>query len=140
MPKLEEGNKERVRQWFDTLSRGDVEALLQGYAEDAEIWTAGSTLISGSRSKEQARKDAGSILEVFPQGLRFEIKAMTAEGERVAVEAESHGLHASGEIYHNQYHFLFVFRDGLLVQLREYMDTELVTQVLCGGQRPHSGA
>ena len=61
---------------------------------------------------------------------------MTAEGDRVAVEAESRGVHASGLPYNNYYHFLFRFRDGELVRLTEYMDTELATDVLCGGQRP----
>ena len=31
---------------------------------------------------------------------------------------------------------LFTLRDGKVVQLKEYMDTELATDVLCGGQRP----
>lgn len=42
--------------------------------------------------------------------------------------------------YQNQYHFLFRFRDGELVTLKEYMDTERVTDVLCGGQRRRSAA
>ena len=54
----------------------------------------------------------------------------------MAVEAESRGEHASGVIYANQYHFLFEFRDGKVRLLKEYMDTERVTDILCGGQRP----
>jgi len=42
----------------------------------------------------------------------------------------------SGAVYRNEYHFLFRWRDGKLAELREYMDTELVTDVLCGGARP----
>ena len=61
---------------------------------------------------------------------------MVAEGEKVAVEATCEGEHVSGQTYSNEYHFLFQFRDGKLVKLKEYMDTELVTDVLCGGQRP----
>ncbi len=61
---------------------------------------------------------------------------MTAEGERVAVEASSSGVHASGQRYKNQYHFLFEFRNGRVLHLKEYMDTEQVTDILCGGQRP----
>ena len=36
----------------------------------------------------------------------------------------------------HRYHFLFRFKDGLIVELKEYMDTERVTDILCGGQRP----
>jgi hypothetical protein len=100
------------------------------------VWTSGQTLISGTFDKAQIQAASGGIFAAFPQGLRFTVNGMVAEGEKVAVEAESRGLHASGRIYTNQYHFLFEFRDGMLVMLKEYMDTERVTDVLCGGQRP----
>ena len=97
---------------------------------------AGTRLISGTFSKAQIREASGRIFEAFPKGISFRILAMTAEGERVAVEAESQGEHVSGKLYTNQYHFLFEFRDGLVVCLKEYMDTERVTDILCSGHRP----
>ena len=60
------------------------------------------------------------IVGAGPTGLTLAIDAMTAEGERVAVEAHSRGEHVSGEVYSNNYHFLFVFRAGRLALLREY--------------------
>ena len=91
---------------------------------------------SGRFSKAQIQGAAGQIYEVFPQGIQFTLDALTAEGERVAVEAHSQGRHVSGKLYTNEYHFLFEFRDGKLAVLKEYMDTERVTDILCGGQRP----
>jgi uncharacterized protein len=96
----------------------------------------GNTLISGTFSREQIAAAAGGIFEVFPDGLEFRVQHMTAEGERVAVEATSEGRHVSGKIYSNEYHFLFEFQGGKLLRLKEYMDTERITDVLCGGQRP----
>ena len=128
-------NKKLVEDFFDTLNRGDVPALVAAYAEDGGLTTMGNTLISGTYTRAQIQQAAGSIFDVFPKGLRFTVKAMTAEGERVAAEAESEGLHVSGKHYSNQYHFLFRFRDGKVVELKEYMDTERVTDILCGGQR-----
>ena len=129
-------NKQAVLDFFAALNRGDVPALLDTYADDGYCLTMGRTLISGKFSKEQIRGAAGAIFDVFPKGIRFTVKAMTAEGERVAVEAESEGLHVSGKIYSNEYHFLFRFRDGKIIEYNEYMDTERVTDILCGGQRP----
>jgi ketosteroid isomerase-like protein len=133
---VEELNKQRVRDFFAILNRGDVPALVAAYAADAHLETMGHTLISGRFTRAQIAAAAGQIYQVFPQGLSFAIDALTAEGERVAVEAHSCGRHVSGALYRNQYHFLFVFRDGQLTLLREYMDTERVTDILCGGQRP----
>ncbi|MDR3419145.1 MAG: nuclear transport factor 2 family protein [Nevskia sp.] len=135
----EQNNKQRVREFFDALNRGDVAAVVDAYDDEGYCLTMGNTLISGKSTKEQVRQAAGMIFQAFPQGIRFTIDAMTAEGERVAVEAHSEGLHASGRVYGNQYHFLFQYRDGRLLVLKEYMDTERVTDILCGGQRPASG-
>lgn len=133
-------NKQAVLDFFAALNRGDVPALLDTYADDGYCLTMGRTLISGKFSKEQIRGAAGAIFEVFPKGIRFTVKAMTAEGERVAVEAESEGLHVSDKVYSNEYHFLFRFRDGKIIEYKEYMDTERVTDILCGGQRPPASA
>ena len=129
-------NKATVEKFFTALNKGDVESVVATYADDGCVQTMGNTLISGVFGKEHIANSAGSVFEVFPQGLRFDIQAMTAEGDRVAVEATSEGEHISGQTYTNEYHFLFEFRDGKLLRLKEYMDTEMVTDVLCGGQRP----
>lgn len=133
---LSDENKQRVRDFFAAMNRGDSEAIVAAYADDGQLWTMGATLISGQFTRQQVRAAAGQIFEAFPQGITFHITGMTAEGEKVAVEAESEGLHSSGQLYTNSYHFLFTFRNGELLELKEYLDTERVTDILCGGQRP----
>jgi len=133
---LEESNKQLVREFFDAMNRGDVAALVAAYADDGRLETMGRTLISGRFTKAQIAAAAGQIYQAFPTGISFTIDSMTAEGDRVAVEAHSAGQHVSGRLYTNEYYFLFVFRDGYVALLREYMDSERVTDILCGGQRP----
>jgi len=133
---LEEKNKQLVLDFMDALSRGDVDAVVNAYADDGKVWTSGNTLISGTKTRDQIQEGVSAIMDVFPEGISFTVTGMTAEGERVALEAESYGKHVSGQIYTNKYHFLFVFRDGKVEHLKEYMDTEPVTDILCGGQRP----
>ncbi len=48
----------------------------------------------------------------------------------MAVEAESHGEHASGRLYNNHYHFLMVIRGGKVQEFKEYLDTEHAREVL----------
>ena len=131
-----EDNKRIVSAFLDAMNRGDTEAILDAYAEDGHVWTMGNTLISGKYDKAQIKQFADGIYEAFPEGLSFSVTGMVAEGDKVAVEAESDGMHASGVPYQNSYHFLFTLRDGKVVQLKEYMDTQLATDVICGGQRP----
>ena len=131
-----DSNKILVTQFFDALNRGDVAFIVDAYAADGCVQTMGNTLISGVFSRDQVAASAGGIFDVFPNGLTFTILSMVGEGDKVAVEATSEGEHISGQIYNNEYHFLFEFQSGKLIKLKEYMDTERVTDVLCGGQRP----
>jgi len=131
-----ERNKAVTRKFFEAMNAGDVDTIINSYADDGYCQTMGRTLISGKFSKEQIAGAAGHIFTIFPKGIKFQIKEMTAEGDRVAVEATSLGEHVSGKTYANEYHFLVRLRDGKIVSFKEYMDTELVTDILCGGQRP----
>jgi ketosteroid isomerase-like protein len=134
-----DSNKATVTRFFDALNKGDVDTIVNTYAQDGCVQTMGGTLISGIFSREQVAASAGSIFDVFPAGLTFTVLDQVAEGNKVAVEATSSGEHISGQTYSNEYHFLFEFRDGKLLKLKEYMDTEQVTDVLCSGQRPPFG-
>ena len=134
-----ESNKAIVTRFFDAMNRGDVDFIVATYAADGCLQTMGRTLISGTYSREQIATFAGQIFEVFPEGLTFRAQSMVGEGDKVAVEATSEGRHISGQTYTNEYHFLFEFRNGKLLRLKEYMDTERMTDVLCGGQRPPPG-
>jgi ketosteroid isomerase-like protein len=131
-------NKAIVARFFDALNKGDVDFIVETYAPDGCVQTMGNTLISGIFSREQIAASAGGIFDVFPEGLTFTALSMVGEGDKVAVEATSEGKHICGQTYTNEYHFLFEFRAGKLLRLKEYMDTERVTDVLCGGQRPPS--
>ncbi|MBY0510845.1 MAG: nuclear transport factor 2 family protein [Rhodospirillaceae bacterium] len=129
-------NKAIVVKFFEAISSGDVARILGFYAEDGVCQTMGRTLISGKFSKAQISAAAARVFDVFPKGVTFELLTLTAEDDRVAVEAVSHGDHISGKHYSNHYHFLVRLRDGKVTLLQEFMDTELVTDILCGGQRP----
>jgi len=131
-----ETNKALVAEFIEAMSRGDMGHILNTYTEDGYVHTMGNTLISGKYGREQIRTFADGIYEAFPNGLTFTVHGMTAEGDRVAVEAESRGDHVSGQPYNNFYHFLFTIRDGKIAHLHEYMDTEMATDILCGGRRP----
>jgi ketosteroid isomerase-like protein len=132
-------NKRTVRRYFDLMSRNDVAGLAEIYDDSMLLHVAGSTLTSGTYDKRRLIELAGLVSQAFPDGLVLAITGIVAEADRVAVEAVSHGLHVSGKPYHNHYHFLITVRDGRIFESREYMDTEHVTEVICGGKRPTAG-
>ena len=129
-------NKRTVLRYFELLTRNDVAGLMAIYDESMTLHVSGNTLTSGSYSKTQLAELAGLVVNVFPTGLTLKVTGMVAEGDRVAAEVESRGAHVSGKQYQNNYHFLITIRDGRIFECREYMDTEHVTDVICGGKRP----
>ena len=57
---------------------------------------------------------------------------MIAEDDRVAAEVKGDAVHASGQVYQNEYHFLVTLKDNKIIELKEYMDTQLAAKVLLG--------
>ncbi len=54
----------------------------------------------------------------------MKVKGAIAEGDQVAVEAESWGELKNGRVYNQEYHFLITLRDGKISAVREYLDTQ----------------
>ena len=124
-----EKNKQIAIKFFEALSSGS-EAYLDFYNDDSIIWTAGDNAIGGTRTKKEIITFAKDILEAFPNGIEFKITGITAENERVAVEVQGDAIHISGKPYNNFYHFLLKIKDGKIIELKEYMDTQLAVKVL----------
>ena len=131
MISVAEENKEIAIMFFEALSSG-TETYLDFYNDDSIIWTAGDNAIGGTRSKKEIIDFAQGILAAFPKGISFNITGITAENERVAVEVSGESTHASGEAYNNKYHFLLKIKNGKILELKEYMDTQLAAKILLG--------
>lgn len=54
-----------------------------------------------------------------------DMDGITQQDDRVAVEAKSHGIFASGAEYNNIYHFLFVIDGDKIKEIREYSPSNI---------------
>ena len=131
MSSISDQNKTITKEFFEALSNGS-DKYLDFYTDESIIWTAGNNAIGGTRTKKEVVSFAQNILSAFPTGITFNITGLTAENERVAVEISGEAIHASGEAYNNQYHFLLRIKDGKILELKEYMDTQLAAKILLG--------
>ena len=126
-----EKNKELVQEFFNLLSSGS-DKYLDFYNDGSVIWTAGENAIGGSRSKSEVVGFAKSVLDSFPEGITFNVVNLVAENDYVAAEVEGSAMHVSGKPYNNKYHFLLKIKDDEILELKEYMDTQLAAKVLLG--------
>ena len=132
MASIEEKNKELAREFLGVLTHADAKRADELCDEEVEFWVAGSLPFSGSRTKAEALEGLVGVPDLFPEGLAFSITAMTAEEDRVAIEASGQGRTSSGTFYQQEYHFLLLARDGKVLQWREYFDTERAREDLVG--------
>ena len=124
-------NKELVQEFFNLLSSGS-DKYLDFYNDESVIWTAGENAIGGSRSKSEVVSFAKSVLDSFPKGITFNVVNLVAENDYVAAEVEGSAMHVSGKPYNNKYHFLLKIKNNKILELKEYMDTQLAAKVLLG--------
>ena len=132
-----EANKAIAREYFARIAAGDAQGTADLFTEDGVIWVLGNTqLPSETRGREAIAGLIGMLPQIFPEtGLKVVCDQFTAEDDRVAIIGHSEAMHASGKPYNNSYHFLLTIRDGKIVESREYLDTELVTDVFFDGVR-----
>ena len=126
--------EELVRAYYADISAGRFEEAAARLFPDASTWILGEGHwpLGGYHDLTSLRKIHALVQERFPDGLKVMIKALTVQGERVAVEAETLGIRVDGKIYNNRYHYLVVVRDGLICERREYLDTIHANEMLCG--------
>ncbi len=124
-----EENKNLTRQFFDCLNAGDLSGALALMSDDATWWIAGKSEqlpAAGLYSKEKIARLLANMGSQLPNGLKVTLDSLVAEGDKVAVEAESYGELHNGRVYNQQYHFLITIQDGRIKAIKEYLDTQHV--------------
>ena len=122
-----EKNKEVVRQYFTAINRGDEQAILDLTTEDFLFQTmarAPEWLLPKWRREEFAKVPA-TMSALMKSPIQLSIVGMIAEGDKVAVEAETDSEMLNGRRYNNRYHFVFEMADGKMRELREYSCSHL---------------
>jgi ketosteroid isomerase-like protein len=81
--------------------------------------------MSGTYDKAGFGKLIGGVADVYVAPLKITPTSMVAEGNRVAVEADSFAELKDGRVYDPRCHFLFeVAPDGRIAVVHEYLDTK----------------
>lgn len=110
-----EENREIALTFLKSLETGPRMDLL---ADDLRWWVQGR----GDMDKAQFVDVVAAAIKVKAPS-RMDIRHVTAEENRVAIECDGKGRFHDGRAYENTYHFLFILRDGLIVEVHEHHDT-----------------
>jgi ketosteroid isomerase-like protein len=127
-----EDNRLIATEFFRRYDSGNIPGVLELMADDITYWLAGkpgSNATAGPRTKAEMAAIFQRMGERLEGPLRMKVKGTVAEGDKVAVEAESLGQLRNGRVYNQEYHVLFTMRGGKIAAAREYMDTAHVDAI-----------
>jgi ketosteroid isomerase-like protein len=130
MSEQTEANKRMAIELLEASGKHDgakFDALLH---PDATYWVIGDPRLFGYGG-EQTREQIVAYMStptIFVGGVEYSFGDITAEEDRVAIEATTRGTLPDGRVYTNVYHYLMKFRDGKIVRVKEYLDTQLAAE------------
>ncbi len=123
-------NKKAIRDAFEAWSRGDGRPFFALVADDVNWTVTGRTPISGTYT---SKKDFRNVLKSMSEHLATELKIVLhdiiAEGDKVAVQFESHATGKNGLAYDQRYCWMLRMADGRVREVIAYLDTELVSRL-----------
>ncbi|MCA0910483.1 nuclear transport factor 2 family protein [Qipengyuania gaetbuli] len=127
-----ERNRALVTKAYDGLAKGDPTHFTALFAPDIEWRVMGSSAWSKHlKGLEAVQRDlVGPLFARIDGPYLTTAELVLADGDRVAVIAKGNAATVDGGRYDNDYCFVFRMRDGMIVEVREYMDTILADKAL----------
>ena len=126
-----EDNKKVIEKYFEAMNNQDNAAILQLLAKDFVFKGMGRhpdwmRYEWGAEPFADAPRDMSTKMN---KPIKMRLLGMIAEGDKVAVQADSYGEMKNGKIYDNAYHFVITFQNGKIKEVLEYCCTYTVFSV-----------
>jgi hypothetical protein len=130
---ITEDNRRIVTEIFAELGRGNPRAFADALADDVR-WTTPGNIPGWPRSFEGKAAVLDQLLAQvraqLVERIRLTVSRILADGEHVIVEAKGRATTRTGYPYNNEYCFLYRLSGGKIVEVTEYLDTQLASAVL----------
>ena len=123
-------HRARVEDIMSAMAEGRVRPLFDAMAEDVTWRWMGVKQWSRAFEGKQSVVDTlfGGSSGTLPPSSRVHVHRIHADGDFVVVEHSGHNELSDGRRYDNNYCWVLRFEEGFIQEVREYMDTQLVTE------------
>jgi ketosteroid isomerase-like protein len=125
-------NKQLIGDVFEQMAAGDGQPFMDVLADDVRWTVIGSSPWSRTYSGKREIVDQlmRPLFSQFADQYRARAINIVAEDEVVVVEARGEVMTKAGLPYNQTYCYVLRLADGRVSELTEYLDTDLVNQVL----------
>ncbi|HEU5083878.1 MAG TPA: nuclear transport factor 2 family protein [Acidimicrobiales bacterium] len=122
-----EQNRETVRRGYEAFGRGDMDALLSLYNDDAVHVVPGSSPLSGAhKGKESVAELYAALFERSGGTFRVQLDHVLSDGGDRVVSIHTASLEKDGEAFTQTEALLFTFRNGKVAEIQDFFaDIEL---------------
>jgi uncharacterized protein len=127
-------NKEFMQYLFEELSKGNDTPFVDAMDDNMQwIWMGSGPWSRTFDGKQAVLNELWSAVRTTLQPpYKVVVHRFIADGECVVVEATGLNTTPDGKAYNNKYCWVCRIVDGKLRELKEYMDTQLVTETFLG--------
>jgi ketosteroid isomerase-like protein len=115
---------ELARNLFQAINTKQWEQLLAFFHDDAALIFPGTSPLSGEHRGKESVKKYFRRMNIAVPDLQFEIRAIAESDNLAMIEWRNGGKTRRGEAYGNYGVTVLQFRDGKVLELRDYLDTE----------------
>jgi len=126
-------NKEYVAQLFSNLERGNGDGFFACVADNVKWTVMGTHPLAGAyTSQSEFRRGTFERLsKVLKDGVVWlHVEHILVSGDYAVVEMTSTSVAHNGRPYNNQYCWVLRFDGGVVAEVRAYLDSFLVKQIL----------
>jgi len=121
-----------VRSLFANLENGRPDAFFDHVAQDVNWTVMGTHPLAGTyHTKEDFLAHTFARLDkLLKEGVVLRVTNLLVDGDTAAVELESLSTALDGKPFDNRYCWIARFSNGTIVEIRAYLDSALVKQLI----------
>ena len=129
-----------VRSLFANLENGRPEAFFNHVAQDVKWTVMGTHPLAGTyHTKDDFLAHTFARLnKLLKEGVVLRVTNLLVDGDTAAVELEALSTALNGKPFDNRYCWIARFSNGTIVEVRAYLDSALVKQLIDENERPPS--
>ena len=120
-----------VSKVFKGLENGDGAAFFEHVADDVDWIVMGTHPLAGHyRSKRDFIAGTfDQLARVLPQGAQLQVEYLIVKDDQAVVELHSLATAKNGMRFDNRYCWVVYFQNGVIVRIRAYLDSAMVTRL-----------
>ena len=119
-----------INKALDMLSKGDFENFETLLDDNMYFKMSGNTSLSGEAfSKNEFLETVGNVMALLDGPIKLNVKKVIDGGDWVVSIADGEATTLLGEPYNNEYCHVWKVKDGLIIELREFLDTAMLKDI-----------